>query len=65
MKSPKEVTMKNSKSVLAEILRHDRVVVETGEHGTVEYVDDQIALVVIDGGYERTCKLGEIELAGQ
>jgi hypothetical protein len=58
--------MKNSKNALAEILRHDRVnVVGTGDQGTVQYIDDHIAFVVLDDGYERTCKLGEIELAEQ
>jgi hypothetical protein len=57
---------KSKRNILPEILRLDRVnVVGSAEQGTVQYVDDRIVLVVIDGGYERTCKLGEIELAGQ
>jgi len=52
-----------SQSRLAEILRHDRVnIVETGQHGTVQYSDDQYALVVLDGGYELTCLLNQISL---
>ena len=58
--------MGTPKDMLAEILRHDRVnIVGTGEIGTVEYIDDALALVILDGGYERTCTLTEIQWAGQ
>lgn len=46
-----EVTIMERGNRLTEILRLDRVnVVGTGDYGVVQYIDDQIALVVLDGG---------------
>ena len=48
---------------LDEILRHDRVrFVGNGEGGTVQYVDDAYAVVILDNGYELTCLLNQISL---
>lgn len=50
---------------LREILRHDRVsVMGTDVCGVVLYADDAWAVVSLDNGFEVTCSLDQVRLAG-